>query len=137
MTKIKTVAFLMKCLRVDIPIYKDVNFIALRIHRVVLYKTSLIEIMDMVSKNALYILLDRQHADYIIDAATEAERERLSASLNKKVTTLAPKETPKEDVKEEPGYEVIVEVPEEATTTTPESSQVSTDPATWVEQHAY
>lgn len=103
-TGIKTITFLMKCLRVDIPIYKEVLGVHLQVNRIVLYKTSLIELMHMMQAGTLFLKVSRAHADAYIKEVTEAEKSyREQVELDefiKKHTATAT---------QEPGYELCLE----------------------------
>jgi hypothetical protein len=106
-TRIKTITFLMKCLRIDIPIFKEISGISLRVPRVVLYKTTLIELMSYMSSGELIIYLTREEADLRIAMAAQEEKNAAVALATARLLAEASKES-----KSEPGFEMVVPVDE-------------------------
>lgn len=112
MTLIKTVTFLIKCLKVDIPIFRDFQKVSVRINRVMLYKASLIELLTLVADNQLYIMLSREHADMIIQAYADAAKAKASFVATVPVATHTG----------EPEYELVPDPEHDSTGTLSDSS---------------
>lgn len=70
-TPIKTVTFLIKCLKVDIPVYRTFNYLEVRIPRVSIYRMSLIELITAVSEEWFSIPLTKEEVNNIAAAAAE------------------------------------------------------------------
>lgn len=107
MTKIKTITFLMKCLRVDIPIFKEIYGVAVQTNALMLYKTSLIELIKLVNVGELFIKITKEHAESLVKAADAAEKLRIAAEETRVKTPAASKASKPAENSGEPEFELI------------------------------
>lgn len=79
MHPIKTITLLMKCLNVDIPIFKTVFEVEIKVPRIVLYKQSLLELLEAVGNGTYYTKINKeaiQHYAEVCEAHRKAEKEK-------------------------------------------------------------
>lgn len=72
--RIKTVSMLMKCLTVDIPIYREISGVNLRITRVVLFQKSLLELWSDLGAGIYSTLLAKDTIDAAYKMAQDAKK---------------------------------------------------------------
>lgn len=81
MNPIKTITALMKCLNADIPIFKEVYQIELKVPRMVVYKMSLLELIHAVNHSTFYTKMTKEAIDHYVKVVETSRKEERAAVI--------------------------------------------------------